>query len=283
MSEFLAREGEYLDQQYNPRLRGPDPMPIFARWRDSARLAREAGEVRCNLPYGPTPAERLDFFRSSRGTSPLLIFVHGGYWRAFDKDDFSWIAAPYVQSGVSVAVINYGLMPAVPLPEIVQQVRRACAWLYDNAASLDVRAEEIFCSGHSAGGHLTAMMLATDWRVIGKPQRLLAGGITLSGVFDLEPLSRAPFLRGDLKLDAGGARELSPAYLPQLNEAPVLRALGALETDEFNRQSGLLEQAWPHACQSKLIRVADRNHINVCEAFAEPPSELFRAIRSLLP
>jgi arylformamidase len=284
MSEFLVHEGEYLDQQYNPRLHIPGHASIFARWRNSAQLAREGADVRLDVPYGPTPAERLDFFRSSRGTSPLLIFVHGGYWRALDKDDFSWIAPPYVQAGVSVAVVNYGLMPTVPLDRIVQQVRRACAWLYENAASLDIRAGEIFCSGHSAGGHLTAMMLATDWPEIGNglPQRLLAGGISVSGVFDLEPLTRAPFLREDLRLDAAGARALSPAYLPQMNEAPLVRAVGALETDEFHRQSGLLEPVWPAACQNKLIRVLDRNHITVCEALAEPQSALYGATRALI-
>lgn len=284
MNEPHAHEGENLDLQYNPRLRILDHPAIFARWNNSARLARESTDVRRDLPYGPTPAERLDFFRSSRGTSPLLIFVHGGYWRALDKDDFSWIAPPFVQAGVSVAVVNYGLMPAVPLAQIVQQVRRACAWLHDNSASLDIRPGEIFCSGHSAGGHLTAMMLATDWREIGNglPQRLLAGGIALSGVFDLEPLTRAPFLHNDLKLDAKGARELSPVYLPQLNEAPLLRGVGELETDEFHRQSALLEQTWPDACQSKLIRVMDRNHMTICDALAEPQSELFEVARALI-
>jgi arylformamidase len=284
MNDFQEREGEYLDQQYNPRLRVPGHPSIFERWRNSAQLVRERSEARLDLPYGPEPAERLDFFRSSHGTSPLLIFLHGGYWRALDKNDFSWIAPPYTQAGVSVAVINYGLMPAVPLARIVQQARRACAWLHDNAPALDIRAGEIFCSGHSAGGHLTAMMLATDWRQIGSglPQNLLAGAITISGLFDLEPLTRAPFLREDLNLDADDARKLSPAYLPQLNEAPLLRAVGALETEEFHRQSDLLEQSWPDACQTKLIRVADRNHITACETLAEPQSELFRAVQSLI-
>ncbi len=284
MNELLAREGEYLDQQYNPRLHIPEHPSIFTRWRNSALLARESSEMRRDLPYGPGAAERLDFFRSSRGTSPLLIFVHGGYWRALDKDDFSWIAPPYLRAGVSVAVINYGLLPAVPLTRIVEQVRRACAWLYNNAASLDVRVDEIFCSGHSAGGHLTAMMLATDWRQFGNglPQRLLAGGIAISGIFDLEPLTRAPFLRGDLNLDAEGARELSPVCLAQLNQGPLLRAVGALETDEFHRQSALLERVWAEGCQHELIRVPERNHITVCEALAEPQSELFTAARSLI-
>jgi arylformamidase len=278
------RVGADLDEQYNPRLRVPDFAAIFDRWKTSARRAREDTEVWRDIPYGPTVAEKLDFFPSGRDRSPLLVFLHGGYWRALDKDDFSWIALPYVQAGVSVAVVNYGLMPATPLAEIVHQARRACVWLHGEAERLKVRSDAMFCSGHSAGGHLTAMMFATDWQAIDSrlPRRLLAGGITLSGLFDLEPLTRAPFLRGDLRLDVSGARRLSPAHLPLLNEAPVLRVVGALETEEFYRQSAMLERAWPDVCRTALMAAPGQNHMTVCEFFADPQSEVFAATRSLI-
>jgi arylformamidase len=125
------------DLEYNPRLRIRDPDACFARWRRLAAEARTSLHCQLDLPYGPGSAETLDFFPAGRG-APLLIFVHGGYWRAFDKADFSWVATSYVAAGVSVAVINYGLLPTTPLSAIVGQVRRACAWLFLHAAELNV-------------------------------------------------------------------------------------------------------------------------------------------------
>jgi arylformamidase len=283
MSQATPHEDEYLDQQYNPRLRVPDFAAVFAGWKERARQARATTEARVDLAYGSEPAERLDFFPATGGLRPLLLFLHGGYWRALDKDDFSWVAPPFVQAGVSVAVINYGLLPATSLAGIVQQVQRACIWLYNSADSLGIRATELVCSGHSAGGHLTAMMLGTNWSGLsaGLPRSLLLGGVAISGLFDLEPLTRAPFLRDDLGLTAATALGLSPAHLPLMNDSPLVRALGALETDEFHRQSASIERAWPTACRLPLIRLAGRNHMTACDALAEPAAELFAAARDL--
>jgi arylformamidase len=274
---------DFLDSEYNPRLRVPEFAGFFSRWKQSSRVARESLKARLDLRYGRAPAERLDFFPAAGAASPLLIFLHGGYWRALDKDDFSWIAPPYVAAGISVAVVNYGLAPATALPTIVEQVRRACAWLHLNSRALNVDFSRMVCSGHSAGGHLTAMMIATDWPGVWPafPQRLLSGAVTLSGLFDLEPLTRAEFLRHDLNLNRVLARALSPAFLPWRNEVPVLCAVGAEESAEFHRQSALLAQAWPRACQRPLIDVPDCSHFSICDAFATPGSELFAATRSL--
>jgi arylformamidase len=213
-----------------------------------------------------------------------LIFLHGGYWRALDKEDFSWVAPAYVQAGTAVAVVNYGLMPATPLPEIVRQIRRACIWLYDNAMALGIDSQRIVCSGHSAGAHLTAMMLATDWpRVAARlPRRLLSAAISISGVFDLAPLSRAPFLREDLALDEAAVRALSPIHLQLSNDVPLLRVVGALESDEFHRQSHLITQAWPTVCAAAPMSVPGTDHMSVCEAFATRDSALFQAARALV-
>lgn len=274
---------DFLESEYNPRVRVPEFAEFFSRWKHFALAARETLEARLDLRYGPAPAERLDFFPAAGPASPLLIFVHGGYWRALDKADFSWIAPPYVVAGISVAVLNYGLAPATPLLTIVEQVRRACAWLHLNSRALNVDASRIVCSGHSAGGHLTAMMIATDWPGVWAtfPQRLLSAAVTLSGLFDLEPLSRAEFLRHDLKLDRVLTRALSPACLPWRNDVPVLRAVGAQESSEFHRQSELLAGHWPQACRRPLIDVPDCHHFSVCEAFTTPGSELFEATRFL--
>jgi arylformamidase len=276
---FLDRPG-FLDGQYNPRTQVPEFADFFARWKRDARQVRTQMRARLDLPYGPAPAERLDFFPAAGTSNPLLVFLHGGYWRALDKDDFSWVAPPYVGAGISVAVINYGLLPATALMEIVAQVRRACAWLHHNARALDVDAGRIVCSGHSAGGHLTAMMIATDWPEF--PRRLLSGAVTISGLFDLEPLARAEFLRNDLRLDQALTRALSPVFLPWRNDVPIVRAVGEHESSEFHRQSRLIAERWSLACARELIDVPGCNHLSVCDAFADTGSALFQATRELL-
>jgi arylformamidase len=284
MSNGTLEDSAFLDRQYNPRTQVPQFAEFFSRWKRDARAARQSMHVQLDLRYGPAAAETLDFFPAMGADRPLLVFMHGGYWRALDKEDFSWVAPSHVADGFSVAVVNYGLAPATPLAQIVEQTRRACVWLYHNAQALGIDPGRIVCAGHSAGGHLTAMMLATDWPAFSPelPRRLLSGAVAISGLFDLEPLTRAEFLRHDLLLDLPAARKLSPAFLPLHNDAPLLRAVGALESSEFHRQSELIARSWTLACERELINVPECNHFSVCDAFAAPDSMLFQATRSLL-
>jgi arylformamidase len=275
---------DFLDREYNPRVQISNFGDFFARWKAQARSACESLEARLDLPYGTAPAETLDYFPAARANSPLLIFIHGGYWRALDKADFSWVAPAYVAAGISVAVVNYALAPRTPVPEIVRQVRRACAWIHGSAADLQCDPKRLYCCGHSAGGHLTAMMLATDWPALSPslPRRLLAGALTISGIFDVRPLTRAEFLRKDLGLDENAAREISPAFLGLQNEAPLLRAVGALESGEFHRQSEMIGAHWPSACTTGLIDVPGCDHFSVCDALATPGSVLFERTREAI-
>lgn len=275
---------DFLELEYNPRATIANFGALFAQWKTRAEQARAAVQPRMDLAYGAAAAEKLDYFRAAPAGAPVLVFIHGGYWRALDKADFSWIAPPYAAEGIAVAVVNYGLAPKTPLAEIVAQVRRAIAWIHIHAEELGADRARIFCAGHSAGGHLTAMMLATDWPAVspGLPRHLLAGALTISGLFDLVPLAAAEFLRDDLALDAAGARKLSPAYLELRCAAPLLRSVGALETREFHRQSDLIAQHWPSVCPTALIDVPDCNHLTVCEAFATPGNMLFEAMRDAI-
>lgn len=280
-------DNDFLEREYNPRATIPNGLALFLQWKRRASDARAACNPRIDLAYGDAPEEKLDFFAASDAGgagSPVLVFIHGGYWRALDKADFSWIAPPYVAAGISVAVLNYGLAPKTAIPKIVEQVRRAIAWIHGRADELGADNGRIFCSGHSAGGHLTAMMLATDWSAVapGLPSTPLAGAMSISGVFDVEPLTRAEFLRHDIGLDAGAARALSPAFLPLHSPVPLIRAVGALETAEFHRQQELIKTRWPSVCSAALLDVPACNHFTVCEAFATPGNMLFEAMRTAI-
>jgi arylformamidase len=275
---------ELLDKEYNPRVQIPEFANYFLRWKTESQKARESLHAHLNVPYGVSAAESLDFFPASVRRAPLLIFIHGGYWRALDKADFSYVAPAYVAAGIAVAVLNYGLAPGTSISNIVGQIRRACRWAYNSWEIMDVDPRRIFCAGHSAGGHLTAMMMATNWPAIhhALPRRLLAGAFTVSGLFDLEPLTRAEFLRSDLALDATSARAISPCYLPLQNYAPLLRAVGALESREFHRQSELIAERWPVVCKSPLIDVLGCHHLSICDALAARGDVLFETMCAMI-
>jgi len=151
---------EFCEREYNARLAVPDHPQIFARWADQAAATRRSRACLLDLPYGESPAEKLDLFPTRAAAAPLFVFIHGGYWRSRDKSEFSWIAPPLVSHGVAVALPNYGLAPTTPMEDIVRQVLGSLAWLYRNAQRYDIDRERIYVAGHSAGGHLTAMMMA---------------------------------------------------------------------------------------------------------------------------
>lgn len=274
---------DYCDREYNARAAIPEAPRIFAAWAERAAATRRQRAALLDLPYGETTGERLDFFPTPREGAPLLVYIHGGYWRALDKSDFSWIAPPFVDHGIAVAVVNYGLAPATPIEDIVRQMLRAHAWLFRKGDDLGFDPTRIFVSGHSAGGHLTAMMMAALWQRYADdlPADLVKGALAISGVFDLEPLVHAPFLNGDLKLDVERAHTLSPARILPATGAPLYTAVGGLESNEFKRQTALLRKRW----KTNAVRdvpMAGFNHLTVNDELANPASPLFDAALELI-
>jgi len=172
------------------------------------------------------------------------VFLHGGYWRALDKSDFSFVAVPFVAQGFAVANVNYDLCPDVTVAAIVDECRRAVAWLVREGAVHGATASPLVVSGHSAGGHLAAMMLATDWTRAGLDRDPVAGAVSVSGVHDLAPMPLFSY-NVDLRLDAASAAALSPVNMQPRSKAPIAIVVGAGETSEFRRQAQLLWDAWP--------------------------------------
>jgi len=266
----------FAEREYNLRAAFPDHAQWFARWAADSARARASMRVMRDVRYGAGPKQTLDLFPAQRPRGALL-FIHGGYWRALDKNDHSFIAPPFVAEGIGVAVVNYDLCPDVRIADIVEECRQAVDWLLREGERHGVPARRLVIGGHSAGGHLTAMMYATDWKSRGSPADAIVGGVSVSGVFDLLPLIDVSF-NSDLHLDPQSAREVSPAHLEPLLEVPLLLAAGADETGEFVRQSRDLWQRWPRvrpAAATGPLLVPDKHHFSVLTDFADPHSALF--------
>jgi arylformamidase len=235
--------------------------------------------MRFDVSYGRHHAERLDIFLPAAAgpAAPVHVFVHGGYWHRLDKTDFSFVARA-LPDAVTV-VVNYALVPSVDLDELVRQVRASIAWVHANARSFGGDPARITVSGHSAGGHLVAMLLATDWSHFGAPADVVRAGCAISGLYDLEPI-RLCYLNDVLQLSADTARRLSPVHLERAGAAPLVLVVGADEGPEYHRQTNDLATAW--RAQDAAIDVIDargHNHFSIVAELERPDTALARTIR----
>ncbi len=278
-----AEKTAYYTRQYNARAGIPEHPQIFERWQRDSALVRRTHAGVLDIPVGEAAKERLDFYPAHRPGAPLLVFIHGGWWRSLDKSDFTFIVPGYRREGFNVALTNYTLAPEAGIDEIVRQQLRALTWLYLNAEKLEFDPARIFVTGHSAGGHLAAMMMAAQWPAwhAALPRHLVRGGVLMSGLFDLDPVCHAGFVNSDLKLDARSALALSPAFMPQSHPAPFLTAVGDLESEEFKRQSALIASQWQPQHRGE-VALHGIHHLSICDAFGDPSHALFSATCDLM-
>jgi len=282
MKHYLHYDRDQLDRQYNVRAGIPRFQDIFDSWNETARAYRQQHEVRTNLHYGTHRLQALDYFPAAQADAPLLVFIHGGYWRSLDKDDFSHVAGPYHAAGIAVAMINYRLAPEVDMPEIVGDVRLALSWLYRQAEQLGFNADGIYVAGHSAGGHLAAMLAATEWRDAGLPDNVVKGLCCVSGLYDLEPI-RLCYLNEALQLDQPQVQQFSPLHhLPQL-PIPVVLTAGGAESAEFHRQLAAYAQRLMTAgCMVRHVKPATGHHLDVIDQLVNRNGELARAVIAMI-
>jgi arylformamidase len=267
-----------LDAQYNLRAAVPEHLSYFARYERESGVLRARWPGRLDLPYGATARQAIDLFLPRSPGAPLLVFIHGGYWQSRDRKDFSFVAGPLLERGAAVAVLGYDLAPEVRMDAIVAEVRAGLAWLYRNAPAHGCDPARLHIAGHSAGGHLAAMALATDWHAAGLPPDLIKGVCAISGVFDLEPI-RLCYLNEVVGLDQGEARRNSPLHQALPGRCPVIVAVGELETPAFHEQSrafaaGLERDGWP--CQ--LLVQPGVDHFGIVMSMAEADTPVVRAI-----
>jgi arylformamidase len=273
---------EFVERGYNNRAAVPDHPRWIENYLVLSKAARDRHRHVLDLRYGPGPKETLDLFLPPDPPRGTFVFIHGGYWRAFDKSDFQFVAGPMVDSGMAVVLANYDLCPAVSIARIVDQCRRMMVWLAREGPRHGAAADNVVVCGHSAGGHLTAMMFATDWEQLGLAREPFVAGVTLSGVHDLKPLVMAS-MNADLRLTNAEAARVSPVNHVSLSPAPLLVAVGGAETSEFIRQSQLMWEAWPDnalPAAGPLI-IAGKHHFDVVVDYADPESELTRATLAL--
>jgi arylformamidase len=269
------------EAEYNNRARVPDYEDIFARWAQEGELYRadalKRDRAELGLSYGDTPRQSVDLFMPDAGESaPIAMFIHGGWWRSLDPSQFSQMARGPNALGVTVAVVGYDLCPNVGIGEIVEQMRRACIFLWQRFG------RRLFVYGHSAGGHLAGAMVATDWVSLypRAPADLVPAGYAVSGLFDLSPLvGITP--NQDFRLTPESARALSPALWPLAPGRVFDAVVGGLESSEFLRQSKLIAQAWQGIGKTRYEEIPGKNHFTVIDAFADPQSAMTARVAEL--
>jgi arylformamidase len=270
------------EAEYNVRARVPEYEQIFLRWAGDAEIYRadtlKEGRAELGLAYGDTPRQTVDLFLPRGSTdAPLALFVHGGYWRSLDPSLFSHMARGLNARGIAVAVAGYDLCPIVTIADIIEQIRRVCVFLWQR------RGQRMLVCGHSAGGHLAACMVATDWPSLypKAPADLVPAGYAISGLFDLAPLLKTS-MNQDLKLDGESARRVSPQFWPLPSGRVFDTVVGALESSEFRRQSRELAEAWKqNGAQARFAEIAATNHFTVLDGLTDPQSAMTARVAEL--
>ena len=282
MAQSIFREYDRaaLDREYDNRKKVANALEVLAWYASESEATRRKLDCRLDVAYGARPGERLDIFpgQGSR-PAPIHIFVHGGYWHRLDKADFSYVARAFQPSGAAVVVINYALIPTVDMTELVRQCRAAVVWVHANARTFGGDPGRIFISGHSAGGHLVGMLMATDWPVFaGLPANVIAGGCAISGLYDLEPI-RLCYLNDILALTPEDVRRYSPVLLAPVRSGPLLLAVGALEGPEYHRQTDDQAAAWRrHGLACEVMDMAGHDHFSIAAQLNDSTAPLSRAI-----
>jgi arylformamidase len=256
--------------EYNNLRRVPEYREIAARWQTASAAYRRTARAELDRAYGSGARQRYDLFFSGNAHAPLVVYIHGGYWQRGGREDYAFLAQALNARGLDVALPSYSLCPAVTVMDIIAELRAFLAALWKRTGT------RALVTGHSAGGHLTAAMLATDWRgADGVPDDLVRTGVAISGVFDLPPLVGTS-LNEALGLDAAAARAASPMlWPPPPADRRLVAAVGAAESAEFRRQSRDIVKRWQNAgvgCQ--YLEVPGSNHFTVLDELVDPRSAL---------
>jgi len=262
-----------LQAEYDNGAKVPTYSAIAERWLEQAAFFRaNHGNAELTVRYGPAERQAVDLFWPASGReSPVAVFIHGGYWQRSHRLAFSHLAQGLLAHGVAVAMPSYDLCPSVTLATLVEQVRDSVAFLHNRLG------RRFLVTGHSAGGHLAAMLMATDWAARGAPRDLVAAGMSISGLFDLEPLIQTT-VNTALGLDVTEARRLSPLLMPPPSSS-LHAFVGGEEGTEYTRQSRSIAEAWGGSWES----LPGLHHFSIVEQLQYPASAIVKKARALIP
>ena len=267
-----------LDREYDARASVADFELEMRRYAEKSAAARAALPVRKGLVFDEGSGERLDWFPGRPG-APVLLWMHGGFWRALGRADNHCVAPGLVAAGAHVAVMDYTLVPGANLDEIVRQARACCTWTAAQAEAMGADPGRLFVGGHSAGGQLAGMLVAEGW-----PAPPIQGAVGLSGLYDLEPV-RLSEANGWMKLDVAASARLSPIrHIPRRGPAPpLLLAYGGRETAEFKRQTEDYARAWAErGWEANVVTRPERNHFDLVVALGDGADPLCRAVAAFM-
>ena len=269
-----------FDFQYNLRVKRPDyETTVIPNWVERSRVAREKLNTIVDQRYGEGEKQKLDVFRVKDPNAPTLVYFHGGYWQRGDKSIYSFLASPFNSEGVNFITVGYDLCPTVSITQISNQAREALDFIWRNAKSLGVNRDQITVMGHSAGGHITQMMMGTKWAEFsaGLPADLVTAGIPISPLSYLEPVRLTEALNAGIGMTVAEAESQSPmvAHPPSTN-ASQLVAVGGNETEEFHRQAQMYVDTFSSGDRSMEIYVVpDADHFDELNVLADLNSPFF--------
>lgn len=272
---------EEIDAVYNPAATAADSESAIQGWFRRSEAAAATLPCRLGVKYGPTREEYVDVFPAGSG-SPVHVFVHGGYWRRFSARDHAFVARPLVEAGVTAVIPNYALCPRVSLDEIVRQTRAAIAWAFAHARDFGADPDRLTLSGHSAGGHLVAMALLTDWEGdYDLPASIIKGAVAISGLFDLGFLPWS-YVQPKVQASWDQVARLSPLFHLPEQAPPLVVAVGERETSEFRRQSRDFHAAWvAKGLPGSFLEPGGRDHFTILDELEQEGSALRAALLDL--
>ncbi len=266
-----------LETQLNPRAAVPDFQAYLDRAEARSRAVIQRLDARLDVRYGDGPLQSLDIYTTATGNAPVHVFIHGGYWRGLDKKIYAELAQPLVESGVLAILVNYDLCPTVTVDVVVEQVRAAIAWVFNNVQRFGGDAQRISVSGHSAGAHLAAMGLCHDWGRDGLPADVIKSSTLISGVYDLTSVPRLS-VNQEIQLTPDAAERNSVMFLAPTTRGPALVAVGGEEPALWIQQSAEFSRRLSSTgLDTRYLEVGGEHHFSITDRLTDTDHALTRA------